>query len=191
MFKFIKKYWLLILLGIIPILFIINKALETKLTEIPPSSPPTSNVASYKSLIPGESTENDVNNLLGYPVKVDQTDSVKIAEYKSTNPYRNHIVEFENKQISLIKEVVNKEDNKNADSIKSKYGLAPYILYNQYPTSTFNLYVYPKNGIAYLGHEDGTLLEIWYFKPIEIDEFINKWGKGYGKEKPKFPPKGY
>jgi len=63
------------------------------------------------------------------------------------------------------------------------------VLYSQAPNASFDLFVYPANGIAYLGHSDGTILEIWYFPPVEnIDMFIENYGQGYGKEPSKVIP---
>lgn len=194
MFKFIKKYWILFLLSFAAILYITNFVLNFKKspTTPPNPTPTTTNTATYKTLSPGSSSQEDVNKVLGSPVKEEKNNGTILAEYKSSNQYRYHTVEFENNTVSIIKEVINTPDNKNSESIISVYGVAPYILYDQYPGSTFNLYVYPQNGIAYLGHKNGTtLLEIWYFKPTSIDNFISKWGQGYGKEKPVGPPKGY
>jgi len=191
MFRFIKKYWLLILISLMASLFIVNNVLESRQPSPNIPTPISTSTATYRSLLPGASTQDEVNELLGFPLKEGEQNGDKIAEYESTNKYRNHIITFENGKIALVREIVNSTDGKNSDTITNEYGEPPYILYDQYPAATFHLYVYPQNGIAFLGHEDKTLLEIWYFEPMTIDEFINKWGGGYGKEKPKGPTTGY
>lgn len=190
MLNFIKKYWLLILIILTVLLLIINKILDLKSPpEIAPS--PTPNAASYKSLYPGKSTEDDVSKLLGLPLNITTEDEKEIAKYQSSNKYRNNIVIYENGKVAIIKQVINNSDNLNSDYVTGKYGTAPYILYPQYPEDAFNLYVYPQNGIAYLGHTDKTILEIWYFEPTSIDDFVSRWAKGYSRRKSNTPPQGY
>jgi len=188
-FRFVKKYWLLILISLTAVLFVVNKILETKIPTPVTPTPVTDKVANYRSIVLGVSTQDEVNELLGFPLKEQYINEKKVAEYSSTNEFRNHVVTIENGKVVLIKEIVNTNDNKNSSTIIDSYGTAPYMFYDQRPSATFNLYVYPTNGIAYLGHEDGTLLEIWYFEPTTIDNFINKWGEGYGKEESKVIPK--
>ena len=184
-FDFVKTHWLLGLLVLTVLLVGINKILKPKSLENPTVSPATpTKIADYKSIVPGETTLDEVNNLLGYPVKKTGEGDKTTAEYNSSNKYRNNKITLQNEVATLIKEMVNTPDNKKAQDIINEFGIAPYKFYKQKPSSTFDLYVYQANGIAYLGHIDGTLLEIWYFKPTSIDDFKAAWGTGYSTEKP-------
>lgn len=183
--NFVRDYWLLILFILIIILFIANKILGVTTPTSPTPIPASTGVANFKTILPGSTTQDSVNEILGFPVKTEEKDGVTISEYSSTNQYRNHVVTFENGVAVLIKEMVISKEEKTADSVINQFGKAPYILYDQDPTAVFNLYVYPGNGIAYLGGETGTLLEVWYFKPTTIDSFISKFGEGFAKDKPK------
>jgi len=144
-----------------------------------PSPTPVSQTASYKSIVPGIGTETELTKLLGKPLTQSTTGNQALLTYKSTNVYRHHVAIIENGKVVLIKEIVNSNDNKNADSVTSVYGVAPNTLYSKLPGASFSLCVYPSNGIAYLGHPDGTLLEIWYFQPTTIEGFISSWGQDY------------
>src|SRR3989344_3878305 len=106
MIKFIKRYWLLNLASLAAILFVINKVLENNapVSNIP--TPISTSVAAYRSLLPGSSTQDQVNKLLGFPVKEEKTDNKTLAEYQSANQYRNHDVIFENSVVILIKEKI-------------------------------------------------------------------------------------
>lgn len=184
MIKFLKKHVLLILISVAAILFIVNKILETKQ---PPSTIPTpvnTSSANYRSIMPGTSKLDEVNNLLGFPLSEGEEYGKLISEYQSNNQYRNHVVIFENNIVALIKEKIISSDEKTESSIINEYGTAPYILYSQDPSAVFSLYIYPDNGIAYIGADDGTLLEVWYFKPTTIDDFTAKWAVGYSNKKP-------
>jgi len=177
---FFKRSWLLILIVLAIFLVIADKITIPK-TPSPLVSPTpiSTGVADYKSIVPGKSTLDEINNLLGFPVEQNEENGKTTAEYGSSSKYRNNVVIVQNGVAALIKEVVTAIDNKKAESITSVYGIAPYRLYDQRPNATFDLYVYPDNGIAYIGHEDGTLLEIWYFQPTTIEVFSSSWGQGY------------
>lgn len=177
---FFKRFWLLILIVLSIILFTADKIIKTKTPGPPVSSTPISTrVADYKSIVPGKSTLDEINNLLGFPIEQNEENGKITAEYGSSSKYRNNIVIVQNGVASLIKEVVTATDNKKAESVTGVYGIAPYRLYDQRPNATFDLYVYPNNGIAYIGHEDRTLLETWYFQPTTIEVFSSSWGQGY------------
>jgi hypothetical protein len=177
---FFKRSWLLILIVLAIFLFIADKIIKPKTSGLLVSPTPISTgVADYKSIVPGKSTLDEVNDLLGFPIEQNEENGKTIAEYESSSKYRNNVITVQNGVTTLIKEIVTATDNKKAESVTGVYGTAPHRLYEQKPSSTFDLYVYPNNGIAYLGHEDGTLLEIWYFQPTTIETFSNSWGQGY------------
>lgn len=171
---------------LIVLIAIIGDAILTK-SQKPVATPtPVSKIASYKNITPGVSSKTDLDRVLGSPLRTITTGGSTELEYKSTNVNRPHIAIEENGVIVLIREIVNSIDKKFVDDVTSAYGAPQYILYNQDPNNAFRLYVYPANGIAYIAHPDGTLLEIWYFAPTTIDSFIQKWGQGYSQASP--PP---
>lgn len=181
-FNFLRDHWLLILIVLTILLLMVNKIIKLKIPDVSVSPTPISTkIADFKSIVPGKTNLDEINNLLGFPVEQGEEEGKIIAEYKSSNEFRNNIIIIQNGMATLIKEVVNTPDNKKAQDVVSRFGSAPYRLYEQKPNETFDLYVYPTNGIAYLGHEDGTLLEIWYFEPITIENFISNWAPGYSQ----------
>lgn len=153
-----------------------------KLVSVSPT-PVSNQVARFGEILPGQASIDKVNELLGSPLKTTKTGEKVALDYKTRNQYINHQVIAENNIVRLIKEAVIIGDDKNADTIKEIYGTVPEILYEQAPYSVFNLYVYPGNGIAYLGHEDGTILEIWYFEPTTLSDFIAKWAPNFAEKK--------
>jgi len=181
--SFFKKYaWVWII--IIVLIAIVGDAYLTREKNVPSASPtPAPKTASYKDIIPGVATEEELNKILGTPLRTTIDGSEKTDEYKSTSELRHHIAIIQSGKVVFIKEIVSAHDTIKSPNIVSIYGTAPNILYNKYPNSTFDLYVYPANGIAYLGHKDGGLLEIWYFQPTTIGNFITTWGKDYSLSK--------
>jgi hypothetical protein len=188
--SFTKKYWFLPLISLAAIAYLANLLIKS-----PPSTTGTNSgsqkVATYGSIAPGVSTQDQVTTALGKSTGTETINGQTAFQYKSTNQNRFHQVIYNNGTVSLIKEVVNSNDNIKSDYVTNQYGMAPYMLYNDQSNNYFNLYVYPSNGIAYLGHADGTVLEIWYFQPTTLDDFIKNWGTGFSETTPSSSDIGY
>ncbi len=184
---YIKQYKIILLLFgasiILSTIYLITTSQQG--TEEPPTEEPPTETASFNSIAPGVSTEKTVREQFGEPLSVTEKGLKKTLEYESSSLTRRHQVTVEETQVLFIKEIVSINDDKRSPDLVQKYGIPTSVLYNKTsPNDTFPLYVYPEKGLAYLGHEDGTLIEIWYFPPTSIDEFINKWAQNYSLEKP-------
>jgi hypothetical protein len=150
-----------------------------------PSSPtPTPQEISYKNIIPGTNTQADLEKILGTPIATKQDQNQTVDEYQSSVDLLPHTGYFVDNTLTFFKEIISSTDKKDSSFITDVYGDAPNVLYNKSPNSSFNLYVYPDKGIAYVGHPDGTLLEIWYFEPMTIDKFITDYAGDYSKTMP-------
>lgn len=185
-----KKIVLLTIISLSFLIFIVIKINNQKsvvIQEIPTSSP-VSGIVDFNEIIPGKTSLDRINELLGKPLSSTTSGDLNISNYKSTNQYRNHKVYSKDGLAELVvEEIINK--NKTVKDIQKIYGVAPVSLFSKSPSSAFKLYVYSDKGIAYLGHQDGTILEIWYFIPTTVDDFITKWGSDYSKEPSKEIPK--
>ena len=184
LFNFIKnkKILLLAFVSLFSMIFIFVKtnSIKKNIDIIKPQINNSNEVATYKDIVPGNNyKEEDINKMLGTPVSSTQSGEVKINSYPSSNEYRANDIELKNGEVDFIKEVINPDDTRTSEDIRKIYGVSEYVLYENTSDSFFNIYVYPKNGIAYLGHNDGTLLEIWYFKPTDINTFKLKWASNY------------
>lgn len=178
-----KKIILITILSLSTTIFIAIKInnKNTKINVVPtPSS--DNQIATYKNIAAGEIfNEDKINELLGYPVASTASGEFKVNNYRSSNEYRTNELTIKRGEVDFIREVVNPGDNKNADDLRNLYGAADIILYEKSSNSYFDLYIYQKKGIAYLGHKDGGILEIWYFKPMDIDSFIENYAPNYQK----------
>ena len=184
LFNFIKnkKILLLAFVSLFSMIFIFVKtnSIKKNIDIIKPQINNSNEVATYKDIVPGNNyKEEDINKMLGTPVSSTLSGEVKINSYPSSNEYRANDIELKNGEVDFIKEVINPDDTRTSEDIRKIYGVSEYVLYENTSDSFFNIYVYPKNGIAYLGHNDGTLLEIWYFKPTDINTFKLKWASNY------------
>lgn len=179
-----KKLILLAIISVLSTILIIS--LTNKKREVGINPNPTTQsyvqIAKYKDISTGEEfNEDKINNLLGFPTESTSSGEVKINKYRSSNEYRSNEIMIKNNEVDFVREVVNPDDNKNSNDIRKIYGIANVILYEKYSDSILDLYVYPNSGIAYLGHVDGGIFEIWYFKPTDIDSFIEKYAQNYQK----------
>lgn len=186
-----KKYILLTLIFLVLIAAVVNyiNTSKQKAAISEPSKPAgTDQKAGFGEIFPGQTTSDRVNDLLGFPVSSTVSGEITTSDFKSSNQYRTHQVELINGGVVFVKEVVNPGDSRSSEDIRKTYGDAPQVLFEKSQQSPFLLYVYPNNGLAYIGHQDGTMLEIWYFVPTTIEDFMSKWAKDYSKEPSKNLP---
>jgi hypothetical protein len=139
----------------------------------------------YNDLKLGLSTKDEVINKLGEPLNTQLKVNQELLEYESNNPNFNNEVYLQDNKIYFIKEFVTLEDDKKIPSIKNVYGNPDKVLYGPGSGVGFYLYVYPEDGIAYVGHDkSGILLEIWYFTPVTYEEFKFNYAKDYSETRP-------
>ncbi len=147
------------------------------------ASPPSITIptarTTYKSLAPGVSTRDEVVAALGTPLNAT---SSPVLDFKSSNPNLPHTVSIEKNTAVFIKEQITLEDEITKEGLIQLWGEPKETLFGPYSVNGFNLYVYPDKGVAFLGHVTGSgVLEIWYFPPTTIDDFIQTWGAAYSK----------
>jgi hypothetical protein len=153
------------------------------------TSPPTTTnkqQGAYNDLLPGESALSDVEKALGKPLSEQEINNLQKLEFKSVSETRNNEAIIKDQKLAFFKEMV--YSNKTAEDITKQYGVTDNILYGPDAYNGYNLYVYPENGIAYLGNPvTRDLLEIWYFSPTTLDDFKQNWAADYSDElTPKF-----
>lgn len=177
MFRINKKitFGFLAFLSLFSIIYIVVK-IKGNNRNIPQPTPKNTSQALYKSIVPGTSTNKNVSELLGNPIKTEGN----VSEYTSLSPNRNNKVLLENDVVSIVKEIITYKDNKRTTDIIKDYGVAEKILYGPDAGAGFFLFVYPANGLAYIGNPIGkTLLEVWYFPPTDINGFKTKYASDY------------
>lgn len=134
--------------------------------------------ANYQSLVPGISNKNNVIEKLGEPDKTE--DNGNTLKYTSSNPNVPNEVVIKEDKVSIIKEAVTLSDKIYISDIENEYGETDSKLYGPHSQSGFDLYVLPKNGIAFVGNkESGLILEIWYFPPTTFEEFKREYTSQY------------
>jgi len=174
-------YFFLILLSLVATIFIISKIHNNSLvSRIAPTPLSFSNQIDYQKIVPGVSSKNEVISQLGTPL-IEEGNTI---EYKSSSPNFNHQIIFDQEKVSFVKEIVTlkEKDTKKTQDIIKVYGEPKKMLYGPDAEAGFYLFVYPENGIAYIGHpESGMLLEIWHFPSTDTENFISKYAQGYSE----------
>jgi len=178
MLSFLKKYFIFILLAFVAATLLLIRVLSKKPTSLIPMP---SNAPSWQGIIPGKTTTDELRSQLGQPQEV----SDKTYLYSSTNQFLPNEVVLKNNKVGLIKEkIIGKE--KVFSDFTSKFGESDAVLYGPDSAAGFYLHLFLKNGLAVLANsEGGTVLEVWYFSPTGLSEFIAEWGAGYSQSRPR------
>lgn len=147
-----------------------------------PNGTASNNLWSFQ---PGITTKNEVIKQLGDPILEVKQNNQTIDDFKSNSATRNNQVVFQNDKSQFFKQIVAAGENIKISDIANQYGPTDNILYGRDAESGFYLYVYLNKGVAYLGNsETQDILEIWYFQPTNIDNFIQLWASNYSKTLP-------
>lgn len=160
-----------IVIAIIIVFFVFMKINESN---IKPS--PTPGAASWTGILPGKTTTNDATKILGTPI----ASSGNVLDFQSKSPTENNKITSENGKVVFIRHVIAKGDNTSTTQITDLYGAAPIRLYGPDSNGGEDLYVYPDKGVAYLANQPKEyVFEIWYFEPMSVNDFIQKWAPNY------------
>lgn len=118
--------------------------------------------------------------MLGQPVRDIQENNNETLFYNSTSKTRSDQIIIEGGVVVMIKKMISYGDPEKISDINNVYGLSKYSLYGPDSEGGNKLYVYPDNGIAYIGKPQfDTLEEIWHFVPMSIKDFREKWAPNY------------
>jgi hypothetical protein len=138
--------------------------------------------AIFENLKPGVSTLDDVVAQFGTSDKETATGSSKILEYESKNPNFNNEFKITDDKVDFIKQIVTMQEGITVKSINEEYGIYRNILYGPLSQNGFHLYAYPDKGIAYIGNQNADIvLEIWYFPPTTIEQFMSLYAQDYSE----------
>ena len=143
----------------------------------------------WKGLVPGQSTKNEIEKKLGQPSETSLQDGKELLRYPSSNQFRKDTLVLENNQLSLVKEeVINKEKGNLKDYLQ-RFGKPDLEGYGPYSEAGFKVYVFAKDGVAVVANPvDGTIIQMWYFKPTTLTVFKSTIGQGISDSPPESRP---
>jgi len=178
---FIKnnKYIAIIALTMLVVFIIIKgKGVETQFEPTPVLT-----TATYKNLIPGRSSKEEVLTSLGTAINAKIDGGKENYEYKSSNPNFNTEVVIINDKLSYIKIVYTIKDNIKHEDFISQYGEPEKILYGPDYPSGYVMNSYPSRGVSFLYHQNSRKVrEVWYFIPTALEMFIKDFAPAYSEK---------
>lgn len=170
---------LLILIVIVGAAFFLNTKRGGSISK--PTPTPTTESPVWQGLTPGVSSNAEVESVLGSPISKSTSGDKTTEGFSSTSlNYPNEITFDTNGKAVFIRRIVTAKDNFNVKDITDTYGAGSTRLYGPESVNGMDLYVYPTKGVAYLGNPDGNVvLEVWYFVPTTLENFLKTWATSY------------
>lgn len=141
---------------------------------------------SWRGVIPGRTTLAELNNLLGPPASSKREDGIIHLTFERLGKAREDEVFVENNIVILVKEKVS---DRYLIAYQNKYGKPEGEYWGTAKESGFKTFIYAKEGLAVVASlGDGAILEVWYFKPVGLKQFLSsRWGKELLVEWHSFP----
>ena len=176
--KFIKEHWFLIFLAFLATVLVTLKFL-IYITPIPlqPSSVSQSNT--WKEIVPQVSTSKDLQKILGQPIDIQKEKDLVVYFYPSETenwPTKIYVSETTQK-VTLIKRFF-PSPSETYQSFISQFGPPDKELFGPHQGAGFSVFVFLKKGVAIVANPNsGMILEIWYFSPTTLEDFLSSWGK--------------
>ncbi|MBI2007096.1 MAG: hypothetical protein HYS83_00080 [Candidatus Blackburnbacteria bacterium] len=173
----LRRYWFFILLSFLAGVLLFLRLFSPIPRAVP--SPTLSVYPEWRGVVPGKSPAADLRKLLGEPAEVTTQDGKSIFSFLPEEGGPPHRVATENDIVGLIREQYYGADK--LEDFKKKYGSPEGELFGPYQDMGFKVFVFPEAGVAAVSSiQDGTTVEVWYFKPTTLSGFLEKWGKATG-----------
>ena len=167
----VKNNKILIVLGIISII-LFSLFIATFITnKTTPKQNPDAEAWQNK-IYPGVTSVTGLEQALGPPLKKTAKDNKIQYFYGTANEYRPHEVEIESEKVTLVKEQVLSSEDKSLREYIDTLGPEEAKLYGAVSSYTPGFFWGNKGIIVFAGQFDQTIIEIWYFKPSTLDEFL-------------------
>ena len=126
-------------------------------------------------ILAGKSTSYELESKLGKPIKIQTQDKRSSYFYPSGSQQRFNEIEIDQNVIQLIKEQVVANEKGNLNDFLVKFGQPEKILYGKHGIAA-PAYFWGEKGIVVFGNPtSGLIVEIWYFKPITLMVFLQKY----------------
>lgn len=170
--KLLKSEWILIFLGTISLAIFsitIFSFTRPKIEKAPQGAP------WQNQIYAGTTTKEELKSLLGSPIKVDDRNGQISYFYSSANQYRPHEVNVLGNTVNLIKEQVIEEEKGRLADYTQKYDQPERKLYGKHGAFAPG-HFWSKAGLLIFANEfDGKIIEIWYFSPTTLENFLQQY----------------
>lgn len=171
--QIIKSELFLIIFGLISISLLII-AINTASKNKPAQLPQPQQAAWQGEIYPGLTSKEDLISKLGPPIKTQGKDGKTLYFYPSADQYRPHEVEISQETTTLIKEQIITDEKGQLSSYLEKYGSPQAELFGQHGTFALGYFWGAKGILVFANKFDGTIVEIWYFAPTDLNKFLSE-----------------
>ncbi len=175
---FIKRFWYIFVFIFLVLMLVIFVVLQNKKISTISGPSPSPQLTSYKNVIPGKTTLEELKSQLGSPVEISNQGNLQIYKYPSQ--FTNYPSQFfvSSDKVNFVIEPVKYEEKRNIQDYLNEFGQPDKKLYNPNLGPAIPGYLYLSKGVIAFAHDaDGTLIEVWYFEPTTLANFMNTWGK--------------
>ncbi|MCR4324705.1 MAG: hypothetical protein NUV69_03380 [Candidatus Curtissbacteria bacterium] len=165
---FLKKESPLLLLGLAS-LFITSVFLFNLL-----GKPSDDEVKWLGKVTPGKTTEEELRQAVGEPIKIEQQNGKTIYVYPTTNENRQTTVEIENDKVQLIEEPVIAKEKGSLNGYIAKFGQPEALIYGQHGFAAPGHFWGSKGVIVFGNPISSLIVEIWHFPTTNLATFLQQ-----------------
>jgi len=176
----IKRYWYFAVLGFLVVVLGVSKILfKTTAPIIIPEN-------SWQGITPGTTTTEDLKKQLGEPLKTTQINGKNVYLYPSdTENWENEVTVTDEQKVETIKRYFPSKEE-NYTSFINQYGPYDYEFFGPSYQAGFSVFVFLNKGVVVVANKESDLvLEVWYFQPTTLEEFLSLLGKDLSQTPPK------
>lgn len=171
--KLVKSELILLVLGGLSLIVFTLAIFSFAKSKNPPAIT-SSQTPWQNNIYAGKTTKEELKSALGSPIDVKKEQGKETYLYPSTNENRLHEIEIAESTVDIIKEqIIGEEKGKLKDYIQN-YGQYEAEFFGKHGTFAPGFF-WGKNGIlVFANKNDGIIIEIWYFTPTSIIDFLQK-----------------
>jgi hypothetical protein len=176
--RLVRSEVVLIVLGLISIL-VFSVALVSFLNK--EESP---RGTTWNNIVPGSTTKEQLFSTMGQPEKSEQTQEGENYFYPSSSEFRPHEVDISDSTVKLIKEQITGIEGKKLTDFLSLFGAPEAKVYGTHGSFAPGSFWGSQGIMVFANENDGTVIEVWYFEPTTVRQFVAS-NPGLSLEEPK------
>ncbi len=135
----------------------------------------------FQTLQPGDSTHQNIIDILGAPNSTYQQGDYTIYAYPSSTSYYTPDLLYTLNNVLVLKELffTPLQYDYSLATLEQQYGQPDIILFTPYNEGDQSkVYVYSNRGLAAYLNKNNQVYKIQQFSPVSIDTYRASWGKG-------------
>lgn len=174
MINLLKKYWFVFgLFLVVIVLLLIKIYLPDQVSKTPKLT--------WRGVVPGKEKVDSLITKLGRPQNQSYENGKLALEYVKGEEIES-LVYVQNNTVDLVKDYSSR--NKKLSDFENEFGKPEEEFYGPHQSAGFKVFVFAPTGVAVIAKpETGTVIEVWYFEPTNLQTFLSRWGTGFTTER--------